>query len=48
LHVVLKSGSSHMIVEAQNAPGCTPNAVAYRKRQMIAARRAVQVCSRLA
>ena len=30
-----------MIVEAPNAPTCTPNATAYRKRQMIAARKAV-------
>ena len=46
LHVVLRSGPSHMIAAAPNAPSCTPNAIAYRKRQMIAARKAVQVCSR--
>jgi hypothetical protein len=32
-----------MIVEAPNAPTCTPKATAYRKRQMSAARHAVLV-----
>ena len=45
LHVVLQSGRSHMIAEAPNAPTCTPNAVAYRKRQMIAADGLVHVDS---
>lgn len=41
LHIVIRSGRAHMIVEAPNAPICTPHATAYRKRQMKAARRAV-------
>jgi hypothetical protein len=41
LHIVLRQGRSQMIVEAPNAPVCTPKAVTYRKRQMAAARRAV-------
>jgi predicted RNase H-like nuclease len=46
LHIVIQVGPvqvgpAHMIVEAPNAPTCTPNATAYRKRQMIAARKAV-------
>ena len=41
MHIVIQKGPAHMIVEAPNAPTCTPNATAYRKRQMIAARKAV-------
>jgi hypothetical protein len=41
LHIVIQKGPAHIIVEAPNAPTCTPNATAYRKRQMIAARKAV-------
>ena len=41
LHIVISQGPAHMIVEAPNAPTCTPNATAYRKRQMAAARQAV-------
>jgi hypothetical protein len=41
LHVVIQTGRAHMIVEAPNAPICTPNATATRKRQMRAARRGV-------
>ncbi len=40
LHIVIQTGRTHMIVEAPNAPLCTPRATAYRKRQMIAVRRA--------
>jgi hypothetical protein len=46
LHVVLQSGSNHMIAEAPNAPTCTANATASRKRQMAAARSAVRLCTR--
>jgi hypothetical protein len=35
-----------MIAEAPNAPTCTANATAFRKRQMAAPRRAVRICSR--
>jgi hypothetical protein len=47
LHVVLRSGSKHLIAEAPNAPYCTANATAYRKKQMRTARRRVRpYCSR--
>jgi hypothetical protein len=46
LHVVLRSGSKHMIAEAPNAPFCTAHATAYRKRQMRAARSLVRRCAR--
>jgi hypothetical protein len=39
LHIVIQRGPAHMIVEAPNAPTCTPKAAAYR--QMIAARKGV-------
>jgi hypothetical protein len=34
-----------MVAESPNAPFCTVNATAYRKRQMTAARAKVRVCS---
>jgi hypothetical protein len=46
LHVVLRSGSKHLIAEAPNAPFCTANATAYRKKQMRKARSLVRSCSR--
>jgi hypothetical protein len=47
LHVVLKSGMKQMIAEAPNAPFCTANATAYRKKQMRTARSHVRpFCSR--
>lgn len=46
LHLVLQGGASHMIAEAPNAPTCSANANALRKRQMAAARRAVRLCAR--
>jgi hypothetical protein len=45
LHLVLESGGDHMIAEAPNAPTCTANATAYRKRQMRDARNAVRLCA---
>jgi hypothetical protein len=46
LHVVLRSGSRQMIAEAPNAPFCTANATAYRKKQMHDARNRVRSCAR--
>jgi len=46
LHLVLRSGSSHMIAEAPRAPFCTAHATAYRKKQMRAARGLVRLCAR--
>jgi hypothetical protein len=45
LHLVLESGSDHMIAEAPLTPTCTQNATSYRKKQMARARAAVQLCS---
>jgi hypothetical protein len=45
LHVVLEDGPAHMVAESPNAPFCTVNATAYRKRQMAAAREKVRLCS---
>jgi hypothetical protein len=45
LHLVLESGSDHMIAEAPLAPSCTVNATRYRRRQMADARSAVRLCS---
>jgi hypothetical protein len=45
LHLVLESGSDHIIAEAPLAPACTQNATSYRKKQMASARAAVQLCS---
>jgi hypothetical protein len=47
LHVVLRSGSKHLIAEAPNAPFCTPKATALRKKQMGQARSLVRpFCSK--
>jgi hypothetical protein len=46
LHLVLKSGATHMIAEAPDALACTVNATAFRRRQMAAARRAVRLCAK--
>lgn len=47
LHVVLQTGTKHLIAEAPNAPFCTGNATAARKKQMRAARSHVrQFCAR--
>ena len=46
LHVVLRSGSKHLIAEAPNAPFCTGQATAYRKQQMRKARSRVRSCAR--
>jgi hypothetical protein len=45
LHLVLEEGPAHMVAESPNAPFCTVNATAYRKRQMAAARDKVRICS---
>ena len=34
LHVVLEDGPAHMVAESPNAPFCTVDATAYRKKQM--------------
>jgi hypothetical protein len=46
LHVILRSGSKHLIAEAPNAPFCTGQATAYRKQQMRTARSRVRSCAR--
>jgi hypothetical protein len=46
LHLVLRSGAKHMIAEAPNAPICTPRATLVRRKQMVAARRLVRLCSK--
>ena len=47
LHIVLQQGTRHLIAEAPNAPFCTANATAYRKRQMRTARSKVRpFCAR--
>ena len=35
LHIVLEDGPAHMVVEPPNAPLCTVNATAYRRKQMV-------------
>jgi hypothetical protein len=45
LHVVLEDGAAHMVAESPNAPFCSVNATAYRRRQMAAARDKVRLCS---
>jgi hypothetical protein len=46
LHIVVQDAAgNHMVVEAPNAPFCTVNATAYRKKQMAAARSKVQLCA---
>jgi hypothetical protein len=45
LHLVLEDGSAHMVAESPNAPSCTVNATAYRKKQMAAAREKIRLCS---
>jgi hypothetical protein len=42
LHIVLQQGTKHLIAEAPNAPFCTANATAYRKKQMRKARSLVR------
>jgi hypothetical protein len=42
LHIVLQKGTKHLIAEAPNAPFCTANATAYRKKQMRKARSLVR------
>jgi hypothetical protein len=46
LHLVVRSGSKHMIVEAPDAPFCTGKATPLRKRQMASARKAARPCAR--
>jgi hypothetical protein len=46
LHLIVYSGTKHMIVEAPNAPLCAGNATALRKRQMAVARRNARPCTR--
>jgi hypothetical protein len=45
LHVVLEEGSAHMVAESPNAPFCSVDATAYRKKQMAKARDKVKVCA---
>jgi len=45
LHVVLEDGPAHMVAESPNAPFCTAGATAYRRKQMLAARDKVRICS---
>ena len=45
LHVVLEDGPAHMVAESPNAPFCTVGATAYRRKQMLAARDKVRICS---
>jgi len=46
LHLIVRSGAKHMIVEAPDAPFCTGGATPLRKRQMAAARKAARPCAR--
>ena len=46
LHLVVRSGSKRMIVEAPRAPFCAGNASPLRKQQMAAARKAARPCAR--
>jgi hypothetical protein len=46
LHVVLEDGPAHMVAESPNAPSCTVGATSYRRKQMIAARTKVRLCSK--
>ena len=45
LHVVLEDGPAHMVAESPNAPTCTVGATSYRRKQMLAARDKVRICS---
>lgn len=45
LHVVLENGPAHMVAESPNAPFCSVDATAYRKKQMAKARDKVKVCA---
>jgi hypothetical protein len=44
-HLVLRDGLAHMVAESPNAPFCSVNATAYRKKQMAKARDKVKVCA---
>ena len=44
-HIVLRDGLAHMVAESPNAPFCSVNATAYRKKQMAKARDKVKVCA---
>jgi hypothetical protein len=44
IHIVLTSGSDHMIAESPN-PGCTAGASSIRRAQMSAARTQVRLCA---
>jgi hypothetical protein len=44
-HVVLEDGPAHMVAESPNAPFCTVDATAYRKKQIAKARDKVRVCA---
>jgi hypothetical protein len=46
LHIVLEDGPAHMVVESPNAPFCTVGASVYRRKQMVAARAKVRLCSK--
>ena len=45
LHVVLEDGPAHMVAESPNAPTSTVGATSYRRKQMLAARDKVRICS---
>jgi hypothetical protein len=44
-HLVLRDGPAHMVAESPNAPFCSVDATAYRKKQMAKARDKVRVCA---
>jgi hypothetical protein len=44
-HVVLQDGPAHMVAESPNAPFCSVDATAYRKKQMAKAGGKVKVCA---
>jgi hypothetical protein len=46
LHLVLEDGPAHMVAESPNAPFCTVNATAYRRKQIAAARAKVRICAK--
>jgi hypothetical protein len=43
---VLEDGPAHMVAELPNAPFCTVDATAYRRKQMAATRDKVRICAK--
>jgi hypothetical protein len=45
MHLVLRDGAAHIVAESPNAPFCSVDATAYRKKQMAKARDKARVCA---